>query len=131
LGLRQKLFKSQALLSNRPERSLIKLALGKVIAEDGFSVVKNILDTNNIDLLIQKIALAANSLFAKARHKSIYAIRNALLIPEIRSLAYSQPIASLANTVLNSQALPVKAFLFDKTPQATGKFLGIKMLLLR
>ncbi len=72
MGLGQKLFKSQALLSNRPERSLIKLALGKVIAEDGFSVVKNVLDTNNIDLLIQKIALAANSLFAKQRHKSIY-----------------------------------------------------------
>ena len=48
------------------------MALGKVIAEDGFSVVKNVLDTNNIDLLIQKIALAANSLFAKQRHKSIY-----------------------------------------------------------
>ena len=84
----QKLFRFQALLSNRPERSLIKLALGKVIAEDGFSVVKNVLDTNNIDLLIQKIALGSNSLFAKQRHKSIYAIRNALLILAIRSLAY-------------------------------------------
>ena len=48
------------------------MALGKVIAENGFSVVKNVLDTDNIDLLIQKIALAANSLFAKQRHKSIY-----------------------------------------------------------
>ena len=57
------------------------MALGKVIAENGFSVVKNVLDTNNIDLLIQKIALAANSLFAKQRRKSIHAIRNALLIP--------------------------------------------------
>ncbi|MBA2748594.1 MAG: hypothetical protein H0U45_07585 [Tatlockia sp.] len=35
-------------------------------------MVKTVLDTNNIDLLIQKIALAANSLFAKPRHKSIY-----------------------------------------------------------
>jgi ectoine hydroxylase-related dioxygenase (phytanoyl-CoA dioxygenase family) len=101
--------------------SLSKSVLRKAIAEDGFSVVKNVLDTNNIDLLVQKIALAANSLFAKQRHKSIYAIRNALLIPEIRSLAHSKPIASLAKVVLNSQALPVKAFLFDKTPQANWK----------
>lgn len=83
MGLGQKLFKSQALLSNRPERSLIKLALGKVIAEDGFSLVKNVLDINNIDLLSQKVALTANSLFAKQRHKSITAIRNVLLIPPI------------------------------------------------
>ena len=48
------------------------MVLGQVIAEDGFCVMKNVLDTNNIDLLIQKIALAANSLFAKQRHKSIY-----------------------------------------------------------
>lgn len=48
------------------------MALGKVIAEDGFSVVKNVLNPNNIDLLIQKIALAANSLFAKQRHQSLY-----------------------------------------------------------
>ncbi len=52
--------------------SLSKSVLRKVIAEDGFSVVKTVLDTNNIDLLIQKIALAANSLFVKQRHKSIY-----------------------------------------------------------
>ncbi|WP_146134097.1 hypothetical protein [Chlorogloea sp. CCALA 695] len=61
--------------------SLRKTALKRAIAEDDFSVVK-------IDLLIQIIALAANSLFAKQRHKSIYTIRNALLIPEIRSLDY-------------------------------------------
>ncbi len=36
------------------------MALGKVIAEDGFSVMKNVLNANSIDLLIQKIALAAN-----------------------------------------------------------------------
>lgn len=101
--------------------NLSKSLLKRAIALDGFFVVKNALDINNVDLLIQKITSLENSLFAKQRHKSIYAIRNALLIPEICNIAYSQNIVSLATTVLNAKAHPVKAFLFDKTPEANWK----------
>lgn len=96
-------------------------ALKAGIDKNGFSVVENVLDSNDIDLLVQKVALVENTLFAKQRYKSIYAIRNALLIPEVFNLACSQPVISLANIALNSQARPVKAFLFDKTPQANWK----------
>lgn len=101
--------------------SLIKSALAKAVTEDGYCVVENVLDSNNIELLIQEAALANNSTFAKQRDRSTYAIRNALLIPEIHSLACSQPIISLANAVLNAPARPVKAILFDKTPQANWR----------
>ncbi len=101
--------------------SLNKSALEKAVAENGFSVVENVVDRNNIDLLIQEIALAKNSPITKQRRHSTYAIRNALSIPEICSLACSQAIVSLANAVLNADARPVKAFLFDKTPEANWK----------
>lgn len=101
--------------------NLSKFLLNRAIALDGFFVVKNVLDINSIDLLIQKITSQENSLFAKQRHKSIYAIRNALLIPDICNIAYSQNIMLLATTVLNAKARPVKAFLFDKTPGANWK----------
>lgn len=96
-------------------------ALREGVEKDGFSVVENVLNSNNIDLLVQKIASVKTTIFAKQRYKSIYAIRNALLIPEVFNLACSQPVISLANIALNSQARPVKAFLFDKTPQANWK----------
>lgn len=98
--------------------SLSKSTLRETVIDDGFCIVESVLDSNNIELLVQEVALAKNSTFAKQRRNSTYAIRNALLIPEILILAYSQPIISLANTVLNAQARPIKAILFDKTPQA-------------
>jgi ectoine hydroxylase-related dioxygenase (phytanoyl-CoA dioxygenase family) len=101
--------------------SLSKSVLEKALAEDGFSVVKNVIDTNSINLLIQEIALANNSTFVKQRRHSTYAFRNALLIPTIYSLAHSQPVVSLANSVLKAEASPVKAFVFDKTPAANWK----------
>ncbi|KJH73623.1 hypothetical protein [Aliterella atlantica] len=92
--------------------SLIKSA----VIEDGFAVAENVLDTDNIELLVQEVARANNSTFAKQRYNSTYAIRNALLISEIHSLACSQPIIALANTVIHASARPVKTILFDKTP---------------
>ncbi len=101
--------------------SLNRSVLKQAVAENGFSVVKNVIDTNNINLLIQKIAQVKNNSFTKQRHQSTYALRNALLIPEICSLAYSQSIVALANMVLDAEAHPVKAFLFDKTHQANWR----------
>lgn len=111
---------SQILLSIQL-MSLNTYALGKDVAENGFCVVEKVLDSHSIDLLIQEIAHVNNSASTKQHRHSTYAIRNALVIPEIFKLACSQPVVSLANIVLNAQAHPIKAFLFDKTPQANWK----------
>ena len=49
----------------------------------------------------------------------VYAIRNLLrLSPEVRELAWTDQVRSMAGATLGSGAWPVRAILFDKTPGA-------------
>ncbi|URD47842.1 phytanoyl-CoA dioxygenase family protein [Chroococcidiopsis sp. CCNUC1] len=94
----------------------------KAITEDGFSVVEGVLSPQHIQTLIESIAIASNTTFAKRRGGSTYAIRNILTtIPGIQALSTSPPVISLAQTVLGDRAYPVRALLFDKTPTANWK----------
>ena len=94
----------------------------KAIIEDGFAVVEGVLSSQQIQTLIEAIARASNSTFAKRRSGSTYAMRNILTaIPEIQALATSPSVISIAQTVLGDRAFPIKALLFDKTPAANWK----------
>lgn len=99
----------------------IELLLQKAIANDGFALVEQVLTTQTIESLIEAIASAQKSSFAKCRGNSIYAIRNLLQVPEVQALASEPPIIDLADKVLGTNAYPVKGFLFDKTAKANWK----------
>lgn len=100
----------------------IELDLQKTVADNGFAIVEQVLTGQTIEALIQAIALAQKSMFAKHRSGSMYAMRNVLkAIPAIQALASSPRISSLASAVLGINAYPIKAILFDKTAKANWK----------
>lgn len=99
----------------------VEVFLQKAIANDGFAVVKKVLSEQTIESLIEAIAYPQRSIFVKCRGNSIYAIHNLLQVPEVQALASKPPIIDLASTVLGTNALAVKAILFDKTTQANWK----------
>ncbi len=99
----------------------IEFFLQKAIANDGFALVEQVLTTQTIEYLIEAIASAQKSSFAKCRGNSIYAMRNLLQVPEIQVLVSEPPIINLAYMVLGTNAYPVKGFLFDKTAKVNWK----------
>lgn len=100
----------------------IEFFLQKAIANDGFALVEQVLTKQIIESLIEAIACSQKNSFVKCRGNSVYAIRNLLqAIPEVQALASKLAIIDLATTVLGTNALAVKAILFDKTVEANWK----------
>ena len=102
--------------------SSVELELQKALADRGFAVVEQVLASPIIASLIEAIAVAQKSTFAKRRSDSPYAVRNVLkVIPAIQALASEPPITWLVCSILGANAHPVKALLFDKTVEANWK----------
>ena len=96
-----------------------KVILSRV-ENDGYAVQENILSEAEIDELIDAIERQQDGESLR-RHGRIFAVRNLLDLPEIRTLADSKPVRELARAVLGDAAFPVRGILFDKIPEANWK----------
>jgi ectoine hydroxylase-related dioxygenase (phytanoyl-CoA dioxygenase family) len=86
--------------------------LAEQIESAGFAVVPSILDEGTLGILEQVLP---QSLGARG------GVRNLLELPDISSLAASPVLRALLDPTLGPQAVPVRAILFDKTPDANWK----------
>jgi hypothetical protein len=86
--------------------------LAEQIESAGFAVVPSILDEVTLGILEQALP---QSLGARG------GVRNLLEIPAISSLAASPILRALLDPTLGPHAVPVRAILFDKTPDANWK----------
>lgn len=87
----------------------------------GFAVVPQVLNSEQVDALIQAMERLHEG-DAVRRRGGIFAVRNLLdLSPEIRALAGSDAVRGLVDPVLGRDAIPVRGILFDKVPGANWK----------
>lgn len=92
--------------------------LAEAIDLDGFAVVPNILDTDQVAALIAALGQAGEGRSVR-RRDSVYAIRNLLqVVPEVVALAASSALHSLVVPILGPDCFAVRGILFDKTPDA-------------
>ena len=95
--------------------------IAQVVASAGFAVIPDVLSAAEIDLLSFRLEQADDKV-ATRRRGNVYAIRNLLdVVPDIRRLAASNKLKSLAESVLGAGVFAVRAMLFDKPPAANWK----------
>ncbi len=88
------------------------------LAENGFWVVPCVFGAQEIEDLKAALLSVAGADGVRRRGET-YAIRNLLeACPAVRSLAESSKIQLLVDTILGSDAFPVRGLLFDKTADA-------------
>lgn len=81
-------------------------------AKQGYFIVKNVLNGNEINALI-------NALSVFEKEINHYGIRDLFnKVPDIRELACSYPLLSIARKILGEKAKPIRAVFFDKLPDA-------------
>ena len=94
-----------------------ELETPNAIERDGFAVVPNLLTPAQIDRL--RSVLEAGADIAQARRAgAAYGARNLLDLTEVRDLAADTAIRHLIEPIVGTSAIPVRALLFDKTPEA-------------
>lgn len=92
-----------------------------VLGSDGFALVPGAIGSAEVARLLGALD-AAEAGDGVRRRGSVYAIRNLMeVVPEVRELAGSAPVRALVEPVLGRGAFPVRAILFDKTPDANWK----------
>jgi len=85
---------------------------------DGFAIVPNVLDGAQIGRLLADLAAPVPGPSLRTRG-GLFAIRNLLeAVPAVDRLARSKAVRNLVAPILGTQAIPVQAMLFDKTPSA-------------
>lgn len=97
------------------------MVLREQIAQNGFAIVPEVLNTAEISQLIHCLN-EVNDPGSIRRRGGVYAIRNLLdVVPEVRQLAKSRAIRRLIEPILGPSAFSVRGLLFDKTPAANWK----------
>ncbi|HEY2156776.1 MAG TPA: phytanoyl-CoA dioxygenase family protein, partial [Isosphaeraceae bacterium] len=85
----------------------------------GFTVVPDVIPTEEIAALARAIDVAGEGPAVLRREGTLYGMRDALRgVPEFRELARSEALLGLVRPVLGLRAFVVRALLFDKTPEA-------------
>ncbi|MEO0374357.1 MAG: phytanoyl-CoA dioxygenase family protein [Cyanobacteria bacterium P01_A01_bin.17] len=89
---------------------------------NGFTVVRDCFPSATVAMLLEQISRVKPYTAARSRGGQPYAVRNLLtVVPQIKSLAFSEPLQGLARNLLGLQARPVKGTLFDKHETANWK----------
>jgi len=83
----------------------------KLIREQGFAIVPNVLGRTDVDALLAELSRAELP-------RSKAGIRHALKLPTVARIASSAPLLRIAQEALGSDAFPFRATLFDKSPTA-------------
>jgi ectoine hydroxylase-related dioxygenase (phytanoyl-CoA dioxygenase family) len=93
--------------------------LQREVNDRGFALVPNAVDSEAMDRLCAALARLPEDEAVRRRAGGAFAVRNVLeLLPEARELIESASVRRLVVPVLGPDAHPVKATLFDKTPDA-------------
>lgn len=88
------------------------------IARDGFAIVNEVIGDTDVQALRDALEGAVDHAAVRSRG-GVFAIRNLLdLVPQVRQLAESPRVRSMATSVLGPDCFPVRGILFDKTPSA-------------
>ncbi|MEP6902905.1 MAG: phytanoyl-CoA dioxygenase family protein [Actinomycetota bacterium] len=90
--------------------------------ENGFVILKNILDEKNVLILIEELSKLKPSNSVSRKSESVYGVRNLLnLSPKVREFSQSEIIKNIAKKYLGKNAKVVRAIFFDKTAEANWK----------
>jgi len=88
------------------------------ITANGFSIIPNVLEAEEVASLLSAIEAACNESMNIGRG----GIRNLLdRVPEVRVVAESSTIRRLVDPILGERAFAARGILFDKTPEANWK----------
>jgi ectoine hydroxylase-related dioxygenase (phytanoyl-CoA dioxygenase family) len=88
------------------------------VIKDGFAIVPSVIDAKEIADLIT----AFENISWDGAIQRRGGIRNLLeAVPKTLELAASESVRAIVDTILGSQAFPVRGILFDKTPEANWK----------
>lgn len=91
------------------------------VEQDGFAVVEAVVPQAPIDALLPVLADVDHE-GAIERRGSVHAVRNLLeAVPPVQTLARSEAIRNLVESVLGPGCFVVRGILFDKTPEANWK----------
>jgi ectoine hydroxylase-related dioxygenase (phytanoyl-CoA dioxygenase family) len=87
------------------------LDLQKLIREQGFAIIPNVLGRTDVDALLAELGRTELP-------RSRAGIRHALRLPAVERIASSAPLLAIAQVALGREAFPFRATLFDKSPTA-------------
>ena len=94
-------------------------SLAEAVRLDGFAVVADVLDSDQVDELVEAVDRAGPLDAVLRRAEEVYGMRDLLrAIPEVRVLAGSTALLDLVDSVLGPGAFAVRGLLFDKTQGA-------------
>lgn len=88
------------------------------IENDGFARVDRLIDPRLVDELIAWCETTPEDASAVARRGAVFARRNLLDDPTIRTVADHVEVRRVVDAILSPGAFAVRAILFDKTPEA-------------
>ena len=83
----------------------------KLIREQGFAIIPNVLGRPDVDALVAELSQAELP-------RSKAGIRHALKLPAVATIASSASLIGIAQEALDGEAFPFRATLFDKSPTA-------------
>jgi ectoine hydroxylase-related dioxygenase (phytanoyl-CoA dioxygenase family) len=81
----------------------------RLIQEQGFAIIPNVLGRTDVDALVEELSRAELP-------RSRAGIRHALKLPAVARIASSAPLLGIAQEALGGKAFPFRATLFDKSP---------------
>lgn len=81
------------------------------VSNDGYAILPQVLTSEEIDQLL-------SDLERSAAQRSRAGVRHLMTIPAVTKLANDHRMLGIAQAVLGNDALPFKATLFDKSPEA-------------
>lgn len=106
----------QKLLSKRFSTQDLLDKIGDEITEQGFCLVENVIEIETLAVLLNTFEQESQSKHARVHDGETYALRNILKsVPHVEEVAGTRPLFSIVQSILGSDARPVKAILFDKT----------------
>ena len=90
------------------------MSLRSHLTREGFAIARGVLDATSVRVLREAFLSAG----AIQRGGAVYAARQALAIPPVRTCAISGAASNLAREILGDDARPIRGILFDKRPEA-------------
>ncbi|QOV92377.1 phytanoyl-CoA dioxygenase family protein [Humisphaera borealis] len=89
---------------------------------EGYELVPRVIPPTAVASLCSAVSALVGAEGIRQRNDRVYAIRNLLSIcREVRQFADSAEVRSLVESAIGGKALPVRAILFDKTPESNWK----------
>ena len=83
-------------------------------SKSGFYIIPEVLNKEQVEELRNAVQQ-----FIETNRTKNYGIRRLLeLIPEVRTLMASPPIRTIVESILGTEAFPVRGIFFDKNPKA-------------